>query len=311
MAFHRRCPLLCCRPSLLQPGCSCQELDDEVSSRLPHSALFHPLATGQRLWVVLSPHLCCAVAFLLLCYAVTSRSRCPRQELDSDVSRSTPASSFLADTTCGPSSLQLPSPAPRRHHALACMCELCGRINSSPCPAHLLANGVRTNALRVASTQGRCHCDVAGVPCCAREHARFAAAPSHHLPLSLLAQARIAPTQCMTIKGTSPVHFVRASGFIIRRLWSTRSPRNRSRMRDRLLHPPRSSSPRRVGAPNHLRAAPRGVADFPDHQSHPAPSPHTSELYPAPPPFVARLPRFDLELSTMSGRFTVCLGCSW
>jgi hypothetical protein len=68
-----------------------------------------------------------------------------------------------------------------------------------------------------------------------------------------------------------PVHFVHASGFTIRRFWSTRSPRNRSRMRDRLLHPPRSSSPRHVGAPNHLRAAPRGVADFPDHQSHPAP----------------------------------------
>jgi hypothetical protein len=93
----------------------------------------------------------------------------------------------------------------------------------------------------------------------------------------------------MTIKGTSPVHFVRATGFTIRRLWSTRSPRNRSRMRDRLLHPPRSSSPRRVGAPNHLRAAPRGVADFPDHQSHPAPSLHTSELCPAPPPLPAFL----------------------
>jgi hypothetical protein len=34
-------------PSLLQPGCPPQELDDEVSSRLAHAALSHPLAAGR------------------------------------------------------------------------------------------------------------------------------------------------------------------------------------------------------------------------------------------------------------------------
>jgi hypothetical protein len=190
VVFHRRCPLLCCRPSLLQPGCPLQELDDEVSSRLPRAP--RPILS---LLVVPSPHHCCAVAFLLLCCAIASRSRCPRQELDSDVSRSASASSFLADTACGPSSLQLPSPVPRRHHALAHMCVPRGRINSPTCPAHLLANGVWTNTLRVASTQDRCHCDVAAAPCCACEHARSTATLNRHLPLSLLAQARVAPTQ--------------------------------------------------------------------------------------------------------------------
>jgi hypothetical protein len=34
-ASRRRCPLLCCLPSLLQPGCLCQELDDEASCACP------------------------------------------------------------------------------------------------------------------------------------------------------------------------------------------------------------------------------------------------------------------------------------
>jgi hypothetical protein len=61
-----------------------------------------------------------------------------------------------------------------------------------------------------------------------------------------------------------------------------------------------------AGAPDHLGAAPGGVADFPDHRSCPAPPPHISELCPS----VTCLPHFELELSTMSGRFTVRLGCS-
>jgi hypothetical protein len=166
VASQRRCPLLYCRPSLLQSGCLHQELDKEVSSRLPLAALSHPLTAGRRLRDIPFPHLCCAITFPLLCYDIASQLRCPRQELDSDVSRSASASSFLADTTCSPSSLQLPSPAPRRHHALAHPCVSRGCINSPPCPAHLLANGIRTNALRVASTQGRCHCDVTVAPCC-------------------------------------------------------------------------------------------------------------------------------------------------
>jgi hypothetical protein len=60
------------------------------------------------------------------------------------------------------------------------------------------------------------------------------------------------------------------------------------------------------GAPDHLGAAPRGVADFPDHRSRPAPPPRTDELS----PFVICLPRFELELLIMSGRFTMRLGWS-
>jgi hypothetical protein len=198
---------------------------------------------------MLSPHLCCAIAFPLLCCAVASRSRCPRQELDSDVSCSASTSSFLADTAYGPSSLQLPSPTPRRHHALARLCVPCGRTNSPPCPAHLLTNGVRTNTLRVASTQVRCHCNVAIAPCCMHEHARSATALSRHHPLSLRASARVAPTQCTAIKGTSPVHFIRASGFTVRRFRSTRSPQSSSRRRGQLPRLPQSRSRRRSRLP--------------------------------------------------------------
>jgi hypothetical protein len=68
-----------------------------------------------------------------------------------------------------------------RWHAHACHVGL-----SSATPGQLTrANGVWTNNLRVASMQGRCHCDVTAVPCCTREHASSAAAPSHHLALSL------------------------------------------------------------------------------------------------------------------------------
>jgi hypothetical protein len=61
-----------------------------------------------------------------------------------------------------------------------------------------------------------------------------------------------------------------------------------------------------VGALDHLGAAPGGVADFPDHQSCTTPPPRTVSSA----PFVARLPRFELELLTMSARFIVRLGCS-
>jgi hypothetical protein len=54
-----------------------------------------------------------------------------------------------------------------------------------------------------------------------------------------------------------------------------------------------------VEAPDHLGAAPGGVADFPDHWSCPTPPPRTGELRPS----VAHLPLFELELSTMLGRF--------
>jgi hypothetical protein len=47
VASHRRCPLLCCHPSMLQPRCPRQELDNEVSRRLPHATPSHPLTAGR------------------------------------------------------------------------------------------------------------------------------------------------------------------------------------------------------------------------------------------------------------------------
>jgi hypothetical protein len=79
----------------------------------------------------------------------------------------------------------------RSQGALACPCVPRGCIDSPP--AHLLTNGVWTNTLRIASTQGRYHCGVDAAPCCAREHTRSAAAPSRHLPPSPSAQAALPP----------------------------------------------------------------------------------------------------------------------
>jgi hypothetical protein len=81
------------------------------------------------------------------------------------------------------------------------MCVLRGRIDSPPIQLTSSPPTYGQNTLRVTSTQGRCHCGVAAMPCCVREHACSAAAPSHHLPPSLLAQARVASTQCAAIKG--------------------------------------------------------------------------------------------------------------
>jgi hypothetical protein len=43
-----------------------------------------------------------------------------------------------------------------------------GRVDSPPCPAHLLATNVRTKCLCVASTPGCCRCGIAVAPCCVR-----------------------------------------------------------------------------------------------------------------------------------------------
>jgi hypothetical protein len=71
-----------------------------------------------------------------------------REELSDNASCSASTSSFLADTTCGPSSLQLPSPAPCRRHALAPPCALCGPVqHHPPCPAHYPDVDVRTKLI--------------------------------------------------------------------------------------------------------------------------------------------------------------------
>jgi hypothetical protein len=75
----------------------------------------------------------------------------PRQVLGDDASRSASASTFLADTACGPSSLQLPSHVSRRCHALAHPCAPCG-----PIQCHRLSTSLprrrRTNKTPSASS---------------------------------------------------------------------------------------------------------------------------------------------------------------
>jgi hypothetical protein len=89
-----------------------------------------------------------------------------------------------------------------RWHAPAC------RVASPlPIPVQLArANGVRTNALHIASMQGRYHCDVAAASCYARIHTRRStAAPCRHLPLSLLAQALPPAFSCRPVRGIATI----------------------------------------------------------------------------------------------------------
>jgi hypothetical protein len=89
-----------------------------------------------------------------------------------------------------------------RWHAPAC------RV-ASPLPISVQlarANDVQTNALHIASTQGRYHCDVAVASCYARVHTRRStAAPSRHLPLSLLAQALPHAFSCRSVRGIATI----------------------------------------------------------------------------------------------------------
>jgi hypothetical protein len=83
--------------------------------------------------------------FPLLRCAVASRSRCRRQKLNSDASRSASTSSFLADTARGPSSLQLPSLTVHRHGVLAH--DRLPRVlvqRHPPCPSHHPDTDART-----------------------------------------------------------------------------------------------------------------------------------------------------------------------
>jgi hypothetical protein len=96
-----------------------------------------------------------------------------RQELSDNASHNASASSFLADTACGPSSLQLPSPAPRRSHALACPCTPRGPIQRHP-PIQLTTPTPTygQNSFGVVSMQIPCHCPprCTPVPARARSH---------------------------------------------------------------------------------------------------------------------------------------------
>jgi hypothetical protein len=92
----------------------------------------------------------------------------------------------LLETCAAPSSLQLPSPAPRRHHALACPCALRGhhqpppvQLTSSPMAYGQMtsASPPRKAAATVTSLMRLAAC--ACIPVALSQH--------HHLPLSLLA----------------------------------------------------------------------------------------------------------------------------
>jgi hypothetical protein len=127
----------------------------------------------------------------------------------------------------------------------------------------------------------------------ARAHARSTVALSRHLPLSLLAQACVAPHAMNGYKRHLPQCILSAP--LVSPSTGLGAP-----------DPLRVARGGVTDFPDHLGAAPGGVADFPDHRSRSAPPLRTGELHSS----VACLPRFVLELSTMSGRFIVSIGCS-
>jgi hypothetical protein len=179
--------------------------------------------------------------------------------------------------------------------ALPRPCAPCGHHQPPPCPAHLLTTGVWTNALCVTSTQGRCHYNIAVVPYCAHVH----------LPLSLLAQACVAPTQCAAIREDPPVHL-------------SLPPPLPPSDKPSPPHPPLFSAapsvPSHLTPPLSLYAGPRAVLE-------PRAAPQPEGRAPPPPlssgavdragefcPSVARLPHFELGLSTVPGKCTVGWG---
>jgi hypothetical protein len=89
-------------------------------------------------WVILSPHSTRRHVTLLhrsTAVKAAAPPRCQRQAPGDKASRSVSASSSLAGTTCGPSILQLPSPAPGRNHAVAHPCA--PRGHHQPLPVQL------------------------------------------------------------------------------------------------------------------------------------------------------------------------------
>jgi hypothetical protein len=88
------------------------------------------------------------------------------------------------------------------------------------------------------------------------------AAPSHHLPLSLLAQARVAPTQCTTIKGGHPLRLICTSA--VSASGKPSPPHSPLFLLLRQCQPAsRAFHLRQCQAPTHLGEASRGVTNFP------------------------------------------------
>jgi hypothetical protein len=288
-----------------------------------------------------SPHLCCAIAIPLLYCVVALRSRCRHQELNSDVACSASASSFFADTACSPSSLQLPSPTPCRHHVLACPCVPFGRIDSPPCLAHLLASGVWTNALYVTSTQGRCHCDLmharARSLCCRTEPSSLSLSPciGPRCPHAMRGYKRDLPRAfCLCLwfhRPSVPEHSTTSEQLL--EAWPTSPttsqqlleawPTTSNQLPEAWLTSPTTSNQLPKAWPTYPITSEQLPEVWSEHLITSGPLP---EAWPTSPttgaarhrrhapvsstPSVARLPCFELELSTKSGRFAMRLGCS-
>jgi hypothetical protein len=142
--------------------------------------------------------------------------------------------------------------------------------------------------------------------CAARAHALSTARSSRHLPPSLLAQAHVAPTQCMAIKG---------------------GPHVASRPHQRPLSASGNPSPSRSplfsvtpSVPSHL-TPPLSPCAGPGALPELGVAPRTEGPTPSPPLSsdavdsagelrisVARPPHYELVLSTVSGRCTVVHG---
>jgi hypothetical protein len=97
-----------------------------------------------RCQAALPPRRCVTLLHRSTAVKAATPPRYRRQAPGDKASRSASASSFLVDTACGPSSLQLPSLVPRRHRALARPCASCGHGQHPPCSAHHPDADVRT-----------------------------------------------------------------------------------------------------------------------------------------------------------------------
>jgi hypothetical protein len=125
-------------PSTPAPRCTIQA---SVSCRRISS----PAASPANRWqAALPPRHHVALLHRSTAIKAATPPRCRRQAPGDKASRSASASSFLPDTACGPSSLQLPSPALCRHRALARPCVPRGCGQHPPCPAYHPDAGVRT-----------------------------------------------------------------------------------------------------------------------------------------------------------------------
>jgi hypothetical protein len=163
-----------------------------------------------------------------------------------------------------------------------------------PCPAHYHITDVRTNTAHVPiTTPPFCHCTSASC-----EHARSVAAPSHHLLSSLMAQPVLLLRNAWLQKEAT-LYVLSASGKPSpphSPLFSTTSsvPGHLTPPLSPYVGPRASPEPRaapQLEGPAPSRSLSSGVVD------------HAGQFHPS----IARLPRYELELSIMSDECPV--GC--